>query len=82
MHLQPGEMAFYTSLYHLPWTIQIVYGVISDNFPFFGFYRKSYLVAMGALQFVSLIAVYAGGLYTSPFYFTLFLTITNFAEAV
>jgi hypothetical protein len=45
----------------LPWTPKIVYGIFTDTFPLFGSRKRSYLIAMGLLQFLSalLVAVYA-----------------------
>ena len=48
----------YMSIIHLPWSIKIVYGLISDNLPIMGTKRKSYIVMMGVLQFGSLFAIY------------------------
>ena len=42
------------SIIHFPWTIKIMYGLISDNIPLFGTRLKSYLVIMGFVQFFSL----------------------------
>ena len=47
--LDPGEMAIYISIIHIPWSFKIVYGLISDNVPLCGTRRKSYLVIMGIL---------------------------------
>lgn len=75
-------MAYYVSIGHIPWTIKIFYGIMSDNIPIFGYYRKSYLVLMGILQFVSLFTIYYGGVYTKPLSFTILLTLANLSEAV
>lgn len=48
----------YMSIIHIPWSVKIIYGLISDNIPILGTRRKSYLVIMGILQFVSLITIY------------------------
>lgn len=45
--LDPGEMATYLSIVHIPWSLKILYGLISDNVPICGTRRKNYLVAMG-----------------------------------
>lgn len=82
MMLEPDEMAFYISIIHLPWTIKIFYGIMSDNVPIFGYFRKSYLILMGLLQFVTLLSIYKGELYNEPLRFTILLTVANFSEAV
>ena len=56
--MDPGDMTVFISMIHLPWSIKIVYGLISDNVPIAGTRRKSYIVLMGILQFISLIAIY------------------------
>ena len=57
--LDPGQMAKYMSIVHLPWSIKIIYGLLSDNVPFCGTKRKSYLVLMGLLQFFALMVIFA-----------------------
>jgi len=56
--MDPGDMTMYMSMIHIPWSIKIIYGLISDNVPIAGTRRKSYIILMGLLQFVSLIAIY------------------------
>ena len=43
-----------TAFIALPWSIKILYGLISDNFPVFGSRRKSYLLIAAFLQFFSM----------------------------
>lgn len=59
LKLDPGVMAGYMSLISVTWSIKILYGLISDNLPMAGTKRKSYVILMGFLQFVSLLSVYA-----------------------
>jgi hypothetical protein len=49
LKLEPGQMALYMSLIHIPWSIKIVYGLLSDNVPIMGTNRKSYIVLMGII---------------------------------
>ena len=42
-------MTMYMSIIHIPWSIKIIYGLLSDNVPLFGTRRKSYLILMGCL---------------------------------
>ena len=42
-----------------PFAIKIFYGLISDNIPFIGTRRKSYLILMSFVQFFSLFLVFA-----------------------
>ena len=41
----------------LPWSIKIIYGLISDNIPILGSRRKSYLLIMAFLQFLCMIVL-------------------------
>ena len=49
------------SMIHLPWSVKIIYGLISDNVPLMGTNRKSYIILMGLLQFCALAFIYAFG---------------------
>lgn len=51
-------MTLYMSIIHIPWSVKIIYGLISDNVPLFGTRRKSYIVLMGILQFFSLAFIF------------------------
>ena len=51
-------MTLYMSIVHLPWSVKILYGLLSDNVPIAGTRRKSYVIIMGCLQFAALIAIY------------------------
>jgi MFS family permease len=42
----------------MPWSVKLLYGVISDNVPLFGSKRRSYVILMGALQFLSLVSIF------------------------
>ena len=44
-------MTVYMSFMSFPWSIKIIYGLVSDNIPIFGFRRKSYIILMGLIQF-------------------------------
>jgi MFS-type transporter involved in bile tolerance (Atg22 family) len=56
--MNPGDMTKYMSLIHIPWSIKLIYGLLSDNVPIAGTRRKSYIVIMGILQFVALISIF------------------------
>lgn len=59
LKLDPGVMTGYMSLISITWSVKILYGLISDNLPVAGTKRKSYVIIMGFLQFLSLLSVYA-----------------------
>jgi hypothetical protein len=58
MKLDPGHMAELQSIIGFPWSIKLFYGMISDNIPIMGSKRKSYVVMLGFLQFISLIPIF------------------------
>ena len=57
MGLDPGEMQIYISIIHIPWSFKILYGLISDNVPICGTRRKSWLIIMGILQFITILSL-------------------------
>jgi hypothetical protein len=68
------------SIIHIPWSIKIIYGIISDNIPIAGTRRKSYIVMMGIVQFLALISIYF--LHeTSALLVAIFLTFAALSEA-
>lgn len=73
-------MTMYMSLIHIPWSVKILYGLLSDNVPIAGTNRKSYIIIMGIVQFVALISIYflheTNGLVISAF-----LTVAAMTEA-
>ena len=54
-HLEPGRVQSIQAFTNIPWSIKIVYGLISDNVPIMGSRRKAYLVIMAIFQFVSMV---------------------------
>ena len=51
--LEPVETQSLTAAMALAWTPKLFFGIISDTFPVFGSRKKSYIVMMGLLQFVT-----------------------------
>ena len=50
-------MQIYISIIHIPWSFKILYGLISDNVPIFGTRRKSWLIIMGIIQFITIFSL-------------------------
>jgi len=46
------------SIISIPWSIKILYGLISDNVPIMGSRRKSYVVLMGLIEFTALASIF------------------------
>lgn len=78
--LDPGQMTLYMSIVHIPWSVKILYGLISDNLPIAGTRRKSYIVLMGFVQFLSLVFIYSTHNF-SPLGVAILLTLTAMSEA-
>lgn len=76
----PGDMAMYNSLIMLPWSLKILYGLITDNIPIFGLKRKPYLILFGFLQgiFMFLSFSYTGD---NPITVAFFLFISSLSTA-
>mmetsp|Transcript_13088 Transcript_13088/g.22089 ORF Transcript_13088/g.22089 Transcript_13088/m.22089 type:complete len:170 (+) Transcript_13088:55-564(+) len=58
LNLEPSYMAQIQSFIAFPWSIKLLYGLVSDNVPILGSKRRSYVIVMGAFQFLSLLALY------------------------
>ena len=58
LYLDPGVMAGYMSMLSVTWSIKILYGLISDNFPIMGSRRKSYIIMAGIIQFASMMSIF------------------------
>ena len=55
--LEPSHVQNIMSFIALPWSIKILYGLISDNFPICGSRRKSYLLIAALMQFLSMVVL-------------------------
>ena len=53
-HEEPGHVQALISFSMIPWSIKLLYGLISDNVPILGSRRKSYLLIMSFAQFLSM----------------------------
>ena len=49
MDAEPGDVSVYKGLIFLPWSLKVVFGLITDSFPIFGLKRKPYLIFFGYL---------------------------------
>lgn len=64
----------------LPWSFKILYGLTTDNVPIFGSRRKSWIIIMGAIQFLTLMSLFVFEP-DDPLVVALVLSLTSFAEA-
>src|SRR3989338_2790928 len=69
LHWSVMQMALMGTITAVPWFLKILYGVVSDNFPLFGYKRKSYL-AIGSILSVLCSSALAALPSTSFWYFT------------
>ncbi len=69
LHWSIVQMTLMGTITAIPWFFKILYGVVSDNFPLFGYRRKSYLVASSALSLLCSV-VLAALRYTNFWYYT------------
>lgn len=44
LHWSVAEITAVSAVAGFPWVIKIIYGILSDTYPFFGYRRKSYLI--------------------------------------
>lgn len=58
LNQEPGDMAIYSSIIVLPWSLKILWGLITDNVPIFGLKRKPYLIFFGWMQFLSMFLIF------------------------
>ena len=64
----------------MPWVLKLFYGIVADTVPIFGSRKKSWLVMMGLLQFISLTCVALIKIET-PEYAALLLALMSFSGA-
>ena len=55
--LEPTHTQLLSTLIFVPWVLKLLYGIVADTVPIFGSRKKSWLVIMGLLQFISLTLV-------------------------
>jgi len=51
-------MALYNSLITLPWSLKIIWGLISDNVKLCGLKRKPYLIFFAFVQFIAMLLIF------------------------
>ena len=58
LNQEPGDMALYNSLITLPWSLKVIYGLISDNVRLCGLKRKPYLIFFALVQFATMLTIF------------------------
>ena len=73
-------MAIYTAVISLPWSLKLIYGIITDNVKIFGLRRKPYLIFFGFLQFFMMACLYFFD-HDNPLEVVAYLFVTSLAMA-
>lgn len=59
--IQPSTVQLYVGLYFIPWILKPFWGILTDTFPFRGYYRRPYFVLSGVIGVLSgLIVAFSG----------------------
>lgn len=80
MDCDPGDMAIYTAIVALPWSLKLIYGLITDNVKIFGLRRKPYLIFFGFLQFIMMAILYFFD-HDSPIEVVIYLFVASLSMA-
>ena len=68
------------SIVLIPWSLKIIYGIITDNVTICGTKRKSWLIIMGFIEFISLFYLFYF-IPSDPLVVALLLATTSFSIA-
>jgi MFS family permease len=79
--LEPGYLQYLTGIIMLPWSIKIIYGILSDSVPIFGSRRRSYLYIGAVLQIFSM-SMLSAHIVMSAELATVMLFLSNVAIAM
>ena len=80
MDCDPGDMAIYNGLISLPWSLKLIYGLITDNVKIFGLNRKPYLIFFAFVQFLMMFILFYWE-HDNPMEVTLYLMTASFSMA-
>jgi len=80
MDAEPGDVSVYKGLIFLPWSLKVVFGLITDNVPIFGRKRKPYLVFFGYVQCIAACSLYVFD-FEAPMEVVLLLMLTSLSMA-
>lgn len=57
LQVQPADVSKLISIYMIPWLIKLIFGLLTDTFPIYGYRRKFYIIICGVLDCFSLILI-------------------------
>ncbi|SCM21459.1 folate transporter 1, putative [Plasmodium chabaudi adami] len=75
-HLHPASLNILISIIKIPWAIKLLWGIISDTYPIFGYRRKYYLMFGSGLCILSLLIL--GLISHTNISLTIFLLVVYF----
>lgn len=81
LHWSILQMTLMATITATPWFFKILYGAVSDNFPLFGYRRKSYLAASSILSVLCSVAL-AMLHYTNFWFYTGLFFLSSVASCV
>ncbi|KAI3713784.1 hypothetical protein L1987_72370 [Smallanthus sonchifolius] len=59
--VQPSKVQLFIGLYHIPWVMKPVWGLMTDVFPVMGYRRRPYFIVAGVVGVVAAAMVAEGG---------------------
>ena len=77
LKLQPAEIEMLIGIINMPWVVKVVFGVISDNYTFFGSRRKSYLMMASIINVITLVLLMAFSIKFGKVFITACVFITQ-----
>lgn len=77
--LQPSEIEILLGVINFPWVVKMLFGLISDNYTFFGSRRKSYLLTMVGVNLLSLCMLMIFAVKYGKYFITFCIFLTQLA---
>ncbi|KAJ0431899.1 putative MFS transporter superfamily, biopterin transporter family [Helianthus annuus] len=59
--IQPSKVQVFIGLYHIPWVMKPIWGLMTDVFPVMGYRRRPYFILAGVVGMVAATTVAEGG---------------------
>nr|KAJ0214927.1 hypothetical protein LSAT_V11C300111070 [Lactuca sativa] len=59
--VQPSKVQVFIGLYHIPWVMKPIWGLMTDVFPVMGYKRRPYFIVAGVVGVVAATMVAQGG---------------------
>ncbi|MFS8030526.1 putative biopterin transporter family [Helianthus anomalus] len=59
--IQPSKVQVFIGLYHIPWVMKPIWGLMTDVFPVMGYHRRPYFILAGVVGMVAATTAAEGG---------------------